>query len=169
MPVLAIAIVLVWVALDQALKAWVVGNIPVNTYDYVQTIPGFLSLGHVTNTGAAWSLFSGATPVLIAVRVLVGLGILIWVIRQPRMPPVNVIAYSLVVGGAFGNAIDGVLRGHVIDMLQSHWLTAVYRPIFGNAFPIFNLADTGVVCGVILLVISSLIQDRKRARDPLLP
>jgi signal peptidase II len=167
---LVIGIVVVWVALDQALKAWVVGNIPLNTYDYVQAIPGFLSLAHVTNTGAAWSLFSGATPVLIAVRIVVGAAILIWVLRHPKQPMVNAVAYSLIVGGAFGNAIDGLLRGHVVDMLQSHWLSAVYRVIGGgNIFPIFNIADIGVVSGVILLIIASLIQDRKRARDPLTP
>jgi signal peptidase II len=168
---LAIGIVLVWVALDQALKAWTVANIPLNGgYDYLVAIPGFLSLTHVLNTGAAWSLFSSATPILIAVRIIVGAGILIWVLRNPRQPTVNLVAYSLIVGGAFGNAIDGVMRGHVVDMLQSHWLSAVYRTLgFGNVFPIFNIADMGVVCGVILLIIASLIQDRKRARDPLLP
>lgn len=170
MQALVISIVILWVGLDQALKAWVVGNIPLNTYDYVQTIPGFLSLAHVTNTGAAWSLFSGATPVLIVVRFVVGTAILIWVLRHPQQPRVNAIAYALIVGGAFGNAIDGLLRGHVVDMLQSHWLSAVYR-LFGggNIFPIFNIADVGVVSGVLLLIVASLIQDRRRARDPLTP
>jgi signal peptidase II len=169
MPVLVLGIVIVWVALDQALKAWTVANIPLNAgYDYIQAIPGFLSLTHVTNIGAAWSLFASATPVLIAVRIIVGAGILIWLLRQPKQPIIINVAYALIVGGAFGNAIDGVTRGHVVDMLQSHWLSAIYKLLgFGSIFPIFNIADMGVVCGVILLIIASIIQDRKRARDPL--
>jgi signal peptidase II len=169
MPALVIAIVAVWVGFDQALKAWTVTTIPLNAgYSYITAIPGFLSLTHVINTGAAWSLFSSATPLLIALRVVVGAGILIWLLRTPKQPLVNVVAYSLIVGGAFGNAIDGITRGHVVDMLQSHWLSAVYSLLgFGSIFPIFNIADVGVVGGVLLLIVSSIIQDRKRARDPL--
>ena len=169
MQALIIAIVVVWVALDQALKAWTVANIPLNAgYDYLTAIPGFLSLTHVLNLGAAWSLFSSATPILIALRIVVGTGILIWLLRNPKQPVLNLVAYSLIVGGAFGNAIDGVLRGHVVDMLQSHWLSAIYKLLgFGNVFPIFNIADIGVVSGVLLLIVVSIREDRKRARDPL--
>jgi signal peptidase II len=157
-------IVAVWVALDQWLKAWVVANIP-NINDFsgaIHTIPGFLSLLHTTNKGAAWSLFSGATPVLVVLRFVVGAGILYWVVRQPKLPKIQMVAYSLIVGGAFGNAIDGVLRGEVVDMLWSHWLSAVYGLIRRNEqFPIFNIADMGVVCGVILLLISSFLIPEK--------
>jgi signal peptidase II len=164
MQFLPFLIVAVWVAFDQWLKAWVVTNIS-NINDFagaIHTIPGFLSLLHTTNKGAAWSLFSGATPVLVVLRFVVGAGILVWVVRQPKLPKIQMIAYSLIVGGAFGNAIDGVLRGEVVDMLWSHWLSAVYGLIRrGEQFPIFNIADTGVVCGVILLLISSFLIPEK--------
>ncbi len=170
MPFLVIAIVAVWVGLDQALKAWTVATIPLNAgYNYIVAVPGFLSLTHVLNTGAAWSLFSSATPILIALRIVVGTGILVWLLRTYRKQPVvNIVAYSLIVGGAYGNAIDGLTRGHVVDMLQSHWLSAVYSLLgFGSIFPIFNIADMGVVGGVLLLIVSSIVEDRKRVRDPL--
>jgi signal peptidase II len=160
---LVLGIVAVWVGLDQWLKMWTVANIPLNAYNHTTPIPGFLSLAYVQNTGAAWSLFSGSTPVLIAVRILVGTGLLIWLLRNAnKIPKWQVVGYAFIVSGAYGNAIDGVRFGYVIDMLQSHWLTAIYKPFFNTSFPIFNLADMGVVGGVLLLLVLSFLPTRKK-------
>jgi signal peptidase II len=163
MKFLPIIIVTVWVGLDQALKAWTVANIPCcHQWDQaVRVMPGFLSLVHATNTGAAWSLFSSATPVLIVLRLIAGIGILIWLIRTPKTPRPQQIAFSLIAAGAIGNAIDGLTRGFVIDMLWSHWLSAIYSPIFRGEFPIFNIADIGVIGGTILLLVSSSLNPQK--------
>ncbi len=151
---LIIGIVAVWVGLDQALKLWTVANVPFGAREYLP-FPEFMSLAHVRNTGAAWSLFSSATPVLIVVRLLVGAAILFWLLRKPRSK-IESVAFAFIVAGAWGNAIDGLRYGYVVDMLQSHWLTAVYRIIQpGQIFPIFNLADIGVVGGVLLLIAAS--------------
>jgi signal peptidase II len=158
-----IIIVTIWVGLDQALKAWTVANIPC-CYQWdqaVHSMPGFLSLVHATNIGAAWSLFSSATPVLIVLRLIAGIGILVWLLRAPKMPRLQTIAFSLIAAGALGNSIDGLTRGFVIDMLWSHWLSAIYSPIFRGEFPIFNIADIGVVGGTILLMLSSLLSPQK--------
>jgi signal peptidase II len=159
MKFLPLLIVAVWVGLDQALKVWTVAHIPC-CYQWdqaVRVMPGFLSLVHATNNGAAWSLFSSATPVLIVLRLLAGIGILVWVMRAAKMPRLQTIAFSLIAAGALGNSIDGLTRGFVVDMLWSHWLSTVYIPIFHQGeFPIFNMADTGVFCGAALLFISSL-------------
>jgi signal peptidase II len=161
--VLIVAIVLLWLGADQALKFWTVANITYPTVHPYQPFPAFISLAHVVNTGAAWSLFSSATPVLIGIRLIVGAAIFVWLLRKPR-PKLETIAFSFIVAGAWGNAIDGILYGHVVDMLQSHWLTAVYRIFFpGQIFPIFNLADCGVVGGVLLLLYLSLTAPRKPA------
>jgi signal peptidase II len=163
MPVLIVAIVLLWLGADQALKFWTVGNISYPTVHPYQPFPAFISLAHVVNTGAAWSLFSSATPILIGIRLIVGAGIFVWLLRKPR-PLLETIAFSFIVAGAWGNAIDGILYGHVVDMLQSHWLTAVYRIFFpAQIFPIFNLADCGVVGGVLLLLYLSLTAPKKPA------
>ena len=123
-------------------------------------MPGFLSLVHATNNGAAWSLFSSATPVLIVLRLLAGIGILTWLIRA-AIPRLQTIAFSLIAAGALGNSIDGLTRGFVVDMLWSHWLSMIYTPIFRGEFPIFNIADMGVIGGTILLMISSLLNPQK--------
>ncbi len=154
---LIIAIVAIWVGLDQALKFWTIANVPFGTVAEYQPFPAFMSLAHVRNTGAAWSLFSSATPFLVVVRLVVGAAILVWLLRKPR-PKLESVAFSFIVAGAWGNAIDGLQYGYVVDMLQNHWLTAVYRIIQPNQiFPIFNLADTGVVGGVLLLVALSFL------------
>jgi signal peptidase II len=157
----------VWVLLDQWLKAYVVGlnasgllaQYSYNPDPYVGTIPaipGFMNLAYTVNLGAAWSLFSGATFGLVVLRFVAGVGIL-WYIWQnfAKLPRIQWVAFALIAGGAIGNAIDGALRGHVVDMLVSHTLTAIYKPFFGTVYPIFNIADIGVVSGVILLVVSS--------------
>ena len=123
-------------------------------------MPGFLSLVHATNNGAAWSLFSSATPVLIVLRLLAGIGILTWLIRA-AIPRLQTIAFSLIAAGALGNSIDGLTRGFVVDMLWSHWLSMIYTPIFRGEFPIFNIADMGVIGGTILLMMSSLLNPQK--------
>jgi signal peptidase II len=73
-----------WLGLDQISKLWTVAHIPVNQNpsEYLTFIPGFLSLTHVHNTGAAWSLFSSMTPVLVVFRCLVGGLALIWAFRH---------------------------------------------------------------------------------------
>jgi signal peptidase II len=152
---LIIGIVAIWIGLDQALKYWTIANVPFGTVYPYESFPAFMSFAHVRNTGAAWSLFSSATPILIVIRVVVGAVILGWLLRKPRSR-LESVAFSFIVAGAWGNAIDGIQYGYVVDMLQSHWLTAVYR-IFqpDQIFPIFNLADTGVVGGVLLLITAS--------------
>ncbi|MFN3266057.1 MAG: signal peptidase II [Deinococcales bacterium] len=166
MQVLIVSIVLLWLGADQALKFWTVANIPYPTVHPFQPFPAFISLAHVINTGAAWSLFSSATPFLIAIRFVVGGVILFLLFRKPR-PKIETIALSFIVAGAWGNAIDGILYGHVVDMLQSHWLTTVYRIIQpGQVFPIFNLADCGVVGGVLLLLVYSFVPHKKEAVSP---
>jgi signal peptidase II len=160
----------VWVFLDQWLKMYVVdlhtsGQLVQYTYNpdpYVNTIPaipGFMNLAYTINLGAA-------TPALVVLRFVAGMAILgyIWM-NFSKLPRVQWIAFALIAGGALGNAIDGALRGHVVDMLVSHTLTAIYKPFFGTVYPIFNIADVGVVSGVLLLVISSFFvpQPAKRA------
>jgi signal peptidase II len=166
----------VWVLLDQWLKAHVVdlhtaGLLAQYSYNpdpYVNTIPaipGFMNLAYTINLGAAWSLFSQLTPVLVVLRFVAGVAILgyIW-INFSKLPRVQWVAFALIAGGAIGNAIDGALRGHVVDMLVSHTLTAIYKPFFGTVYPIFNIADVGVVSGVLLLVLSSFLQPQLAKR-----
>ncbi|PIN87191.1 signal peptidase II [Candidatus Woesearchaeota archaeon CG10_big_fil_rev_8_21_14_0_10_44_13] len=100
-------------------------------------IKNFLSLIYTTNTGAGFSILQGRQIFLILFSII-ALGIIIYYYRQT---PARWIPFTaMVFGGAMGNLIDRVIRGHVIDFISfSFW-------------PSFNVADIGVMLGVIGLV-----------------
>nr|WP_255426471.1 signal peptidase II [Pseudonocardia sp. C8] len=119
----------------------------------VAVIDGFFWLTLLRNPGAAWSMATGYTWILTVVAVVV-VGVIVRIAR--RLASTGwAVGLGLVLGGALGNLIDrlfrapGPMRGHVVDML------AVFAPD-GSAFPVFNLADSGIVCGGILLVLMAL-------------
>lgn len=93
------------------------------------------SLNYVFNTGAAWGIFSGHQGILFTVRTLIIAGLLFFV---PKRFPV-----WLIITGAIGNAIDYCLYGHVIDFF--------HFTFWGYSFPIFNIADSCITVGVLLL------------------
>lgn len=103
---------------------------------------GPLGLSITYNSGSAFSLFTGAVPLLVpVVLVLVGiLAIAVWKARSGAMA----VALGLVLGGALGNLYDRLFRGHhgdVVDFITlSHW-------------PTFNLADAAITVGIVLVVI----------------
>jgi signal peptidase II len=152
-------VALLWFALDQALKGYAVHSVP-RYPQRLTPIAGLIELAYAENRGAAWSLFSNATLPLTVFRIVASIALLWWLARQPAPNLGRAVAVGLIVGGALGNAFDGATRGYVVDMLLSPTLTALYRPIFGTEYPVFNLADVGVVSGLALLLWTS----RKPAR-----
>ena len=80
---------------------------------------------------------------------LIIIGILIYYLKKNQVKgKINILSFSLVIGGALGNLIDRIIRGYVIDFISIK---------IGNYnFPIFNLADTFIVIGVILLLLKEL-------------
>ena len=145
---------------DQLLKAWARTHLQLYA-DPISFIPGLLSFQLTYNTGAAWSLLSGATLPLAIMRLTVGLGILVYLFVRPQ-PRFFAVVLCLIAAGAVGNTIDGLRFGKVTDMLQSPALSAVTRALHAGPFPIFNIADSCVVGGTLLLVVLSLLPDRNR-------
>ena len=148
----------VLVIADQLLKAWALAHLT-EGQPVIPFIPGLISWVLTFNTGAAWSLFSGSALPLALGRLLVGLGILIYLFYRPQ-PRALGIVLAMIAAGAIGNAIDGFRLGKVTDMIYSPALSAVTRTFKAGEFPIFNIADSCVVLGTILLVLLSL----RRAR-----
>ncbi|UBV44067.1 signal peptidase II [Deinococcus taeanensis] len=151
------------IAADQALKGWALANLqegaPARTF-----IPGLLDWQLVFNTGAAWSLFSGSAAPLALVRLLVGLGLLVYLTIRPQGRLLSVVL-SMIAAGAVGNAIDGLRQGKVTDMLHSPLLSNVTQTLNAGSFPIFNVADSCVVVGTLVLIVASLVSERRaRAR-----
>ncbi|GEM82604.1 Lipoprotein signal peptidase [Calidithermus terrae] len=147
---LPLVLVGLWVGLDFALKGWSLGHLEPG---HPQPLaPGVLSLALGFNPGAAWGLLSGQTGLLVLVRLGVGLallGYLAW--KAP--PPAAGVALSLIAGGALGNGLDQLVDGTVVDMLYSHTLSVLTRSLYGQDYPVFNLADVWLVSGVVLLLV----------------
>ncbi|MFP5020535.1 signal peptidase II [Pseudonocardia phyllosphaerae] len=119
----------------------------------VELAGGALYLTVLRNPGAAWSLATGYTWVLTLVAVLV---VVVIVRIARRLASAGwALGLGLVLGGALGNLGDrffrapGPLRGHVVDMFS------LFAPD-GSVWPVFNIADSGIVCGGILLVLMAL-------------
>jgi signal peptidase II len=149
------------VLLDRLTK-WLVGrNIPLE--GEVPLIPGLFRLTHLENTGAAFSMFAD-TPSKLVTRLLIlfsiaALIVISWLLWRSG-PVINriTVALALVFGGALGNLWDRALYGHVTDFLdfyvgQSHW-------------PPFNVADSAIVIGGLLLAARAIFAPREPKLAP---
>ncbi|MCA1006791.1 signal peptidase II [Rhodococcus hoagii] len=137
-----VVIAIVVLALDLLTKVLAVALI--DPKDPVRIIGDTVTLTLIRNPGAAFSMATGMTWLL----TLVAVGVVIGVIRIGRTlrSPWWALGLGLVLGGALGNLIDrifrspGPLQGHVVDFVSVGW------------WPVFNVADSSIVCGAILLV-----------------
>lgn len=133
----------VFLAIDVIAKALVVkaGNVMLQRV----IIPNFFYITLTKNTGAAFSFLTGYTWVFIVIAIAA----LIYIDRaflKDNLNKLQILSYSLLIGGIFGNLVDRLCFGYVIDFLH-------FR-IFGYDFPIFNFADIFIVVGAVLLGIT---------------
>ena len=110
--------------------------------DSLPLLPPILSLTYVQNTGAAFGILKGLTWLSILLSLVVAAWIVLELLRsgQGAHAPLRLWALSLVLGGAMGNLIDRVWRGHVVDFIDVH------------VWPVFNVADSAITIGVVLLL-----------------
>lgn len=138
-------------ALDQVSKWLVAAALPFNTYGapgHVEIVSGFFNLVHVGNTGAAWSVLSGRSS-LLALLGLAALAAIVWFRRHLGLErPAIQVAFGLLSGGIAGNLLDRLRHGYVVDFLDFHFGSYIY--------PTFNVADCGIVCGVVLYALLTL-------------
>lgn len=150
-------------ALDIVSKALVVSNVS-QTSAPDRVLGGVLYLQQVRNSGAAFSLGTGFTVIL----TVVALAVVVLIVRvAARLRSAGwAVSLGLILGGALGNLTDrlfrspGVGRGHVVD-----WIS-LFGPD-GKYWPIFNLADSAIVCGAVLAALLAVIGiefDGRRSR-----
>lgn len=153
-------IAMIVIALDVATKSLVVAFL--DPERPVHIIGDAVTLRLVRNSGAAFSMASGYTWVL----TLIALAVVVVIIRFSGRLRSGwwVLGLGLVLGGAIGNLIDRILLGHVVDFIQVS-LPFIPLDLF-NPWPAFNIADSAITLGVIILLIATLIADDTANRSP---
>jgi signal peptidase II len=147
------------VVLDQWSKSWIEANIPLGgaLVPFPAAEPYF-RLVHLTNTGAAFGLLRGQGGLFVMIAVVVIVAVLVYARYLPADNGAVRLCLGLQLGGAAGNLIDRIELGHVTDFLL------FTLPVGGRVleWPAFNVADSAIVVGVILLAILLL---RNEGRD----
>ncbi len=135
-------IALVVLLADQASKAWVIENIPLNTtYEIFPPLKDIFVLTHITNSGAAFGMFPQLSLVFTFIALIVSC-VIVWYYRSiPAGQWLVRVSLGLQLGGAIGNLIDRLRFGAVTDLLYVRYV------------PVFNIADASIVTGVGLLML----------------
>ena len=146
MPARSDAVALIGIAttvavFDQLTKSLIVSAIgPGRTETRVGVVDGWLALEYTQNRGAAFGLLAGLAPVLSAVSLAILAGLLVLYTGQAKPLLWQTVAIGLICGGALGNLVDRVRLGHVIDFLSV------------GPWPNFNIADSAITVGVLVLI-----------------
>ena len=154
--VIWLAIAAIVILFDWWTKQWASGALEL--YRPQPVFTGFnLTLAH--NYGAAFSFLHDQSGwqrwLLSGLAIMVSLFILVWMLRLPANEKLTGASLALILGGAIGNLIDRLQLGYVVDFIDVY-----YRDWH---WPAFNIADSAITAGVILLIIDSLFFAHKRA------
>lgn len=112
-------------------------------------------LNNVGNRGAAWGVFGSMQEGLLIFRMVVIIGLFGYLVFSPKSKPHH-FPLTLVIAGALGNVVDYFIYGHVIDMF--HFI------FWGYSYPVFNIADSAIFCGVAWMLLQSLKQKKSHAQ-----
>ncbi len=116
-----------------------------------KVVTSFFNLVRAHNPGAAFSFLAGAggwQRWFFTGLALVATVVITWMLRKHSEQKLFATALTLILGGAVGNVVDRLIHGYVVDFLQFHWN--------GAAFPSFNLADSAITLGAVLLIVDEL-------------
>ncbi len=142
------------IGIDQLSKWLVITKMDV--YEQIPMIDGFFYLTSHRNEGAAWGILQGKMMFFYIITAIVVIGLIYYMQRYARNFTLLAISLSLVLGGAIGNFIDRLFRKEVVDFLDFI--------IFTYDYPIFNIADSALVVGVIGLLIATLFEDKLKGK-----
>ena len=149
--ILSFAVAFIVFVADQGTKHLVLENM--RLHEVIRVFP-FFNLVYYRNTGSAFGLFSRmGNPFFVTVSVFAICCLCLLIIRDRY----NAVGYSLILGGAAGNLADRLTCGFVIDFLELY---------AGNFYwPAFNVADSALTLGIIMLLAGSVLEARRQTRD----
>ena len=128
-------------AADQGLKYWVTQNLEL--YQSRPLLPGLVELKYIQNTGGGWSILSDHTWLLSLITALVLAVIAVLLAKKVVRHPLGRWGCVLLLAGGLGNLIDRLRLGYVVDMFNFQFIH----------YPVFNIADICVVCGMVLAAV----------------
>ena len=143
-------------ALDVLTKVWVIRRFEL--YESIELIPGLFAFTSVRNLGAAWSILSGQVWLLFSVALVAAVLIVIFFRKICEGFTERYFALALLLAGIAGNGYDRAFRGCVVDFIHVHWYNVWH-------YPIFNVADIAICCGVGLMVLSNLLRKTDNKSD----
>jgi signal peptidase II len=139
------------ILLDQVTKWLIVSRM--NYGDSITIIENMFYITSHRNRGAAWGILQGQMWLFYVITLIVIVAITYYIQKAAKGKWLLGVSLSLMLGGAIGNFIDRVFCKEVVDFIHTY--------IFGYNFPVFNIADSSLVIGVILLMIQMLLDERK--------
>lgn len=142
----ALVLAAVIFAADQILKRIVESSMALQ--ESIPVVDGVLHLTYIENTGGAFGLLAGS-QIILMLGSAVALGVVAWMLLSQPPTRTMTVGGGLVTGGAAGNLLDRIVSGGVTDYLDL------------QVWPIFNLADVAIVCGVGLLVLGTLFPPKE--------
>jgi signal peptidase II len=148
-----LALALVVIVLDQFAKTLILGNFQLGDS---RTVTSFFNVVRAHNSGAAFSFLAGAAGWQRWFFIALGLAaavFIVWMLRSHPAQRLFCFAVTMIMGGALGNVVDRLLHGHVVDFIQVHWQDSY--------FPSFNLADSAITLGAVLLIVDELRRVRR--------
>lgn len=133
----------IFLLIDQIIKLIVDSNMYFT--ESINIINNFFRITYLRNNGAAFSILSGNTIFLVIITFIALLLIYFILVRNSKLSKIDILSYSLLIGGIIGNLIDRIRFGYVIDYLDFN---------FGSYnYPVFNFADICIVVSIILIIL----------------
>lgn len=140
--ILLFALLAVWlVATDRVFKSWAAQNLQMGSIGYDL---GPIALTLVHNNGAAFGMGQGGGMLFVAMAAIIVVAIVVWIVLAKQTRTLEIVSLGLIAAGGIGNCIDRLTTGYVVDFIQFTFID----------FPVFNIADTCITIGVVLLFIS---------------
>ncbi|ETI66132.1 lipoprotein signal peptidase [Neobacillus vireti LMG 21834] len=144
------------ILLDQGTKWLIVHNM--HQGESITIIDNVLYITSHRNQGAAWGILQGQMWLFYVITIVVIAAIMYYIYKAAKGKRLLGVSLAFMLGGAIGNFIDRVIHKEVVDFIHTY--------IFGYNFPVFNIADSALVIGVIMLMIQ-MLRDERESKEKL--
>lgn len=132
----------------------------------IEVVRNFFYIVHIGNKGAAWGMFSGHGEILVLFTLVALFAIYRFRHRLELYRGTVQLAFGMLIGGALGNLLDRIMRGHVIDFLDFHLGFTIPWILPDGRYPAFNVADCGIVIGVFIYLVSGFFDSGQTEGKP---